>query len=877
MTLSFSFNKTFLIALLLIIANSTTSYSQNSIRFSGVIYDINLNKLAEANLLFQPLTTDKSPLFTTSNNSGEFSIDLTSKDYILKVSYLGYKSVEIDISKLDSNFTEIYLEENLEEINEVVLNYTPEKIAVKIDTLIYDVSKFTDGSEYKMKDVLNKLPGVVYEDGELTVSGKKIKRVLVEGDKFFSGGTRLAVDNIPAEVIDEIEIIDDFSAVSFMKNVSDSDETILNVKLKEDKKSFWFGDLNIAYGNNNYHNVKPSVFKYDRDNSFVFLLSKNNYGEPLSNIGSLSGLNTNTKNTINNYNFDPHLFRYNLPIKDVESTNNFAGAFGFRNRLTKKVVVNGYLIGEGLMRRYDTNRKNQYFLGDEAIIETVIDKKLEEDNFLKGNLEMSYLVSSNEELFFNFNINSTSPLTRNNLLSTSNTSQINIYQFADIGSLTIDNNLSWFKKYSTKFIAKLEIDIENNFFEESLEFSSSDNLFDGINIGFDDTTYLLQNNNIQYEQYKFLGTGFYKINNYHSLSAELSGRRSTGNLNSTITNTEDFELSNTQFRDESVKIIDYKLLPGYLFKKNNLSVSTNFGITKRRINNFDDLLISYLFKTEFKKSFGNEISLEYQYNNEFPRISNYYDSNILKNYNLIIVGNEDLISPEYHKINLNSSISKFSKGFTLWGFLEYKYFTKSILLNTTINNQNSLTRLQNTDELKSEFQLKFTFGKVFKSFRLNISPSYQNNIQPLISNSQQIQSESTYFRVKTTAATNFKNLPNVEVNYSIGFKENKTQFIERDFISNAVDVSLFRIKGNFQYRIKYNYYLEQNSFSESFHNIQLNASYDFENSPWRLYIKAENLLNDRVISNNFIGNNFISETRIRRLPRVMLLGILYKF
>ena len=66
---------------------------------------------------------------------------------------------------------------------------------------------------------------------------------MVEGKSFFGGGSKLAVENIPADALDKIEVIDHFNKVGFLKEVSDSDELAMNVKLKEEKKKFVFGDV----------------------------------------------------------------------------------------------------------------------------------------------------------------------------------------------------------------------------------------------------------------------------------------------------------------------------------------------------------------------------------------------------------------------------------------------------------------------------------------------------------------------------------------------------------------------------------------------------------------------------------------------------------
>ena len=68
--------------------------------------------------------------------------------------------------------------------------------------------------------------------------GKKVTLVLVEDKTFFNGTTKLAIDNIPADAVDKIEMVYNYNKVSFLKGLEDSDKLAMNIKLKEDKKRF---------------------------------------------------------------------------------------------------------------------------------------------------------------------------------------------------------------------------------------------------------------------------------------------------------------------------------------------------------------------------------------------------------------------------------------------------------------------------------------------------------------------------------------------------------------------------------------------------------------------------------------------------------------
>src|SRR5690554_930480 len=118
-----------------------------------------------------------------------------------------------------------------------------------------------NGNDRQLKDQLEKLPGVeVSDSGQDKVQSKNVTQFMVEGNIFFGGGTKLGVENIPADAVDKVEVIDHFTQVGHMKEVSGSDDLAMNIKLKEDKKKFVFGDIRAGAGNNKFYEDNDSLF-----------------------------------------------------------------------------------------------------------------------------------------------------------------------------------------------------------------------------------------------------------------------------------------------------------------------------------------------------------------------------------------------------------------------------------------------------------------------------------------------------------------------------------------------------------------------------------------------------------------------------------------
>ena len=203
--------------------------------FEGKIKDITGNPLSFANIIADP-QENISIQFAISDDNGYYKLNLEKdKTYTITVSYLGCKSKTLEITAINNTTKNFTLEENTETLNEVNINYIP-PITVKKDTIIYRTDAFTTGKERKLRDILKKLPAVeVDRAGNVTVQGKKVTKVLVEGKTFFTGDSKLAVNNIPADAVDKIEVLDNYNEVGFLKGLEDSDEMAMNIRLKEDK------------------------------------------------------------------------------------------------------------------------------------------------------------------------------------------------------------------------------------------------------------------------------------------------------------------------------------------------------------------------------------------------------------------------------------------------------------------------------------------------------------------------------------------------------------------------------------------------------------------------------------------------------------------
>ncbi|WP_177761926.1 carboxypeptidase regulatory-like domain-containing protein [Flavobacterium sp. I3-2] len=257
----------------------------------GTVKDQNQQPLENTNVMAKPLGGKKGMKFAIADHLGRYKLELEKEtDYEITVNYIGFLGEKITyLSQNPITTYDFVLEQQETQLEEIVIEYDYQPVIVKKDTLIFDVAAFANGNERKLKEQLEKLPGVeVSENGQVKVQGKTVTQFMVEGKSFFGGGTKIGVENIPADAVDKVEVIDHFTEVAHMKEVSGSDDLAMNIKLKEDKKQFVFGDLRAGYGNNKYYETHAALFYYAPKINWSAILNVNNYGGQVLDYGDIA-------------------------------------------------------------------------------------------------------------------------------------------------------------------------------------------------------------------------------------------------------------------------------------------------------------------------------------------------------------------------------------------------------------------------------------------------------------------------------------------------------------------------------------------------------------------------------------------------------------
>jgi hypothetical protein len=350
--------------------------AQDHILFKGQTRDSTYSPISFANVMAIDTTTKEMKAFAVSDVQGNFQLRLKKNTvYELQITFVGfvpYKQNLLLEQELDNPVT-VIMKEAISALDEVTI-VAEMPVLVRGDTISYKAEAFARGDERKLEDVLEELPGFdIKDNGDIEVQGKKVDKLLVDGKEFFDGDTKLATQNIPADVVDRIQVLQNFNDIGPLQGLQDDDRLALNIELKGDKKRMVFGDLEIGGGPEQRYFGHANTFYYAPKTSINFISDANNIGElaltandyyrmtgGMSSLASRNGTSfrTNTGNS-------------GIPMIDRNTasdlTNNL-GALNFTTRTSEKVQFSGFLIGFDNDSEMGSNSLRTYpQLGDQTV------------------------------------------------------------------------------------------------------------------------------------------------------------------------------------------------------------------------------------------------------------------------------------------------------------------------------------------------------------------------------------------------------------------------------------------------------------------------------------------------------------------------------
>ena len=196
------------------------------------------------------------------------------------VEYMGYKTKTFtyDIKRGANDMGTIYLQEDLNLLDAIVVTDVANPMVVKKDTLEYNVAAVKVNDTDMLEELLKKLPGVeIDSDGKITANGKEINKIMIEGKTFFLDDPQLATKNLPAKIVEKVRVVERKSDQAQFTGIDDGEEeTVIDLGIKKGMMNGWFGNLMGGYGTEDRYQAAGMLGRFTKTSQLSLIGNANN-------------------------------------------------------------------------------------------------------------------------------------------------------------------------------------------------------------------------------------------------------------------------------------------------------------------------------------------------------------------------------------------------------------------------------------------------------------------------------------------------------------------------------------------------------------------------------------------------------------------------
>ena len=898
------------IILLLAILLSGSIYAQ-TIKVTGILKDTDNIVIETANVMAINQATKAMDAYNITSEKGAFSLNLKpNTEYIIKAGYIGYAPFErkITTTKENMTFDIILTGSNTIEAVEIVREMP---VRISGDTIIYNSDSFTNGTEKKLEDVLKKLPGVsVNKDGEIEVEGKKVQKIMVEGKDFFDGDTKIATKNIPADALDKIQVLRNYNEVSNLKGLENNEDNVaINIKLKDGKKNFWFGDMLAGAGVADTENrsiLNPKLFYYSPKYSVNLIGNLNNIGELPLTMQDYFKFTGGFKNMMKKGGSSFNVSSNDLGIMGMR--NNRAknidakfGAANFSYNPSKAWTISGFGIYS--YNKTDLQTDNIYNRTDKLpngtavnITENRTDISKQKTNLGLFKISSSYVPSAKMHLDYDALLKTSDQLENQNIISNL---QGNVFTEKSQKPLSLSQNLNYYYTLNDKNVFAVEL--QNLFQQEDPFYNANLQIQPFALSGYN----VLQSRN-DVNQNRFIKTNktdakldyYYMVTPKSNINVTLGNTYSYQNFNSNIfqildngtqnnlTNSSNTNDVNYAFNDAFIGL-HYKMLLGKFTFNTGVSVH-QFNTADTQLNSsnkmsFNRVLPDFYALWQMKKS--QSLTYNFSLTNNFTDINKLAQGYVFSNYNSLYSGNrflENSVSQVHSLRFFKFSMFNMENIFANFTYTKQTDIITNRALLTGVNQVSSSVNINSNfpnESLSGMFNYGRSFARYFKANAgASVSWNKNNNIRVNPDNSEFIQNTENYIQNYDIGfSTNLKNLPNIELAYDFSISDSQVQTFYVD--NPSVTLEYFFLDA-FSFTSEYSFYHNRNkakTIDTEYDFLTASLSYQKKDSPLEFKLSATNLLNTTSLNDNSFNalggsTNFSS---YYEQPRYVILSLKY--
>lgn len=870
-------------------------------QISGIIKSADEKELLEsATVHIERLKDSSIVAYTITDAKGNFKINANTSDSKIKliVSFIGFKPYSKIIAVKNQNVGDLYLK-SANTLDAIVIRSSA-PITIKKDTVEFNVKSFKTKADANVEDLLKKLPGVeVDAEGKITVNGKEVNKILVNGKPFFGNDPTITTRNLTKEIIEKIQITDTkTNAQAFSGEDSDGENKTINLTIKKENNKGYFGKVAAGVGTDNRYEYAGLATRFQQSERIGLLAGGNNinspgfsFGNQRSNFGGNSrsfgggqGIVTSNNYGLNYINVFKKIFEFSGDYfyKNSESDNTSSSK--------RETFLSN---GDSFFRNSENTSLNESDSHDASI-----DFEIEIDSTFRIDIESDF----NRDLNRNtFNSDSES---LNNSKTLTNDSKTN--SIADSDRRQFDNEINFSKKFGSKG-AFIRAEITANIGQSDTEdFVKSETNIYGTNPDqiirdqFSDGT----------SDRKQFGSEFtYRLPLMANKLFLDVAYEYANNKTKTTRNTFDFNQNTNDYTDFSDLLsTDFEYLnktkrpsAELEFRNDKWSASAEIAHISRTLENKDFLRpqtnlvrdfnnLEYGFGARYRQSRSSSFRLRYNFRNNAPELSQLQPFRDESNPLNIVTGNPALTPSKTHNLRFGASDFNWQQRTGFWSYANLS-FTDDRVVASTVIDPNTLIRETTYANVDGFYSFRAggsysstkkweDFGSLKTEFR--VFGNYNKNIN--FNNGIQYSSKTATISPRLGFDFNWDKILQIKPEYSISFNNNTydiDRFENKNFVSHDVTIQTATfLPEKLEWRNDINYNFNPNiadGFQKSAWFWNTSLRYSILKDQGAISIKVYDILNQNTNARRVATEDYVQDSSSTVLNQYAMLSFTWKF
>ena len=877
-----------------------------SFEIDGKVVDPKGAPLGSATIYLEKAVDSSLITYTVSDGDGTFQLsgETDAQEGELYISFAGYKTHRQTLQIQEQMALEpITMQIQDNELDEVIVTATRAPIMIKQDTLEFNAGSFKTRPDANLEELMEKLPGVeVDSDGNITVNGKPVSRILVNGEEFFGDDPLIATKNLPKDIIDKIQITSTKTEnQEFTGEAGDNDNKTVNITIQEDKNKGYFARATAGGGTDeryelsaigNYfkddlrlsvlassNNINSSGFSYDE----VFGMMGRSVGRSVfgGDGGGITKAETAGVNFVNQWDDM-------LGFHETELSADYF--FGRNDTERRSIVAREYILPDS---RYFTNSEEESNLVNDSHRANA-EFEVEIDTLTRLSVETSYNKNIGDSRSWRI---AESLDEDRDLINNIETSEIEQMQSEDFS-----NEIDFTKRFGSRG-AYLDLEFSNDhseqtndnfYFSESLFLEGGEEVVE-IQDQYIDEDETENSYAFQARQRSVLADDFfldvaYEFNYSNSTNKRYVYEAEEGE--------EDYDELNTLLSSD-FEAISRRHTPniGLNYEGDVWEVDTEVGVLRTELEN-----MNYLKEGAFENTYNNlfieaeveyeierskSFSIEYETDVDVPSIR-YLQPVVDRTNPLHIVEGNPQLRPTYRQsIDIDYRNFDFATRSGVFSWMNIGFTNNDVVSVTTVDeNLRRATTFTNVDgamnaNIGAFYNKQIENGLKEFRYRLGLRGNYNKNVGFTNGEKYNAKRYSVSPSIRLTYAID--ELFDIDLDYDPDYNST-TYDINPDrsenFINHSVGLELTTrwpedvIFGN---DISYNHF---GNVAPGFDNTALfwnmSLGYQFLNDDATLKVKVYDVLDQNVDTRRTIGDDYIQDTSRLILTRYAMLSFTYK-